>query len=68
MKIAVAGMAVTAIPISAMLVHLLMAYLNFYRNYEIVSSSKSIDIPVESLKETYDFIVIGGGSAGTITK
>lgn len=67
-KKAVGGIAVAAIPFSATLVPLLLLFLNYYRHDEVVNASKSIDVPVESLKNTYDFIVVGGGSAGTFIK
>lgn len=56
-------MTTLAVPLWVMLLPLLTVFLQYHSDNNDSYFNK-IDIPVESLQETYDFIVIGGGSAG----
>lgn len=70
MSSAIVGAAVTAVTAAESVgwfIPMLVAAVAYFQYEEIMSpESRPIDIPSEHLLDEYDFIIVGGGSAGAV--
>lgn len=56
--------ATVAVPFAAMIIPLLMKYVTYYQGDQFTPDLRPIDVPIDQFRESYDFIIVGGGSAG----